>query len=29
MNPQQLAASERAYTKTWEKIIKASGFQQQ
>jgi tripartite-type tricarboxylate transporter receptor subunit TctC len=29
MNPQQLASRERAYTKVWEKIIKASGFQAQ
>jgi tripartite-type tricarboxylate transporter receptor subunit TctC len=29
MNPQQLANRERAYTKTWERIIKASGFQAQ
>jgi tripartite-type tricarboxylate transporter receptor subunit TctC len=29
MNPQQLAARERAYTKTWAGIIKASGFQAQ
>lgn len=29
MTPAQLAARERAYTKAWEKIIKASGFQAQ
>jgi tripartite-type tricarboxylate transporter receptor subunit TctC len=29
MNPQQLASRERAYTETWARIIKASGFQAQ
>jgi tripartite-type tricarboxylate transporter receptor subunit TctC len=29
MNPQQLTSRERAYTKTWAGIIKASGFQAQ
>ncbi len=29
MNPQQLASRERAYTRTWAGIIKASGFQAQ
>jgi tripartite-type tricarboxylate transporter receptor subunit TctC len=29
MNPQQLASREQTYTKTWERIIKASGFQAQ
>ena len=29
MGPQQLAGRERAYTKVWERIIKASGFQAQ
>ena len=29
MGPQQLASRERAYTKVWERIIKASGFQAQ
>ena len=29
MNPQQLGRRERAYTKTWAQIIKASGFQAQ
>jgi tripartite-type tricarboxylate transporter receptor subunit TctC len=29
MGPQQLASRERAYTRVWERIIKASGFQAQ
>lgn len=29
MSPQQLASRERAYTQTWARIIKASGFQAQ
>jgi tripartite-type tricarboxylate transporter receptor subunit TctC len=29
MGPQQLAGRERAYTKVWERIIRASGFQAQ
>jgi hypothetical protein len=29
MTPQQLATRERAYAKTWARIIKASGFQAQ
>lgn len=29
MSPQQLASRERAYTKVWERIIRASGFQAQ
>ena len=29
MTPQQLASREHAYTQTWARIIKASGFQAQ
>jgi tripartite-type tricarboxylate transporter receptor subunit TctC len=29
MTPQQLATREQAYTQTWTRIIKASGFQAQ